>query len=229
MVQDMGGASIAEEEIRSPIRICSSYCGATSWPLGQPLVNRGDGEAVKWAAPRFCRPECDLELQGPENLGNPSGSKVSTLAAPDFPNTTFSHTLSPRQETKEPRRNGTKFDCAAAVRSTRILWSTWASGSPSPPILFPLLAPSSSASFQHHNHKHHAAEQTANNLLTYRTFTLTPPYLKSPTTSPSIKSTMSRREGIHVPAVRVANEKSLGITERCTPTSYSWTGDNRKR
>ncbi|KAK1832343.1 pseudouridine synthase [Podospora conica] len=39
----------------------------------------------------------------------------------------------------------------------------------------------------------------------------------------------SRREGIHVPAVRVANEKSLGITERCTPTTYSWTGDNRKR
>jgi tRNA pseudouridine13 synthase len=40
---------------------------------------------------------------------------------------------------------------------------------------------------------------------------------------------MSRRDGIHVPAVRVANEKSLGITQRCTPINFAWTGDIRKR
>ncbi|KAK0646311.1 pseudouridine synthase [Cercophora newfieldiana] len=40
---------------------------------------------------------------------------------------------------------------------------------------------------------------------------------------------MSRRDGIHVPAVRVANEKSLGITHRCTPINFAWTGDIRKR
>jgi tRNA pseudouridine13 synthase len=41
---------------------------------------------------------------------------------------------------------------------------------------------------------------------------------------------MSRRgEGIHVPAVRIANEKNLGITERCSPVEFAWTGDIRKR
>ena len=40
---------------------------------------------------------------------------------------------------------------------------------------------------------------------------------------------MSRREGTHVPAVRAASEKSLGITQRCAPINFAWTGDIRKR
>jgi hypothetical protein len=39
---------------------------------------------------------------------------------------------------------------------------------------------------------------------------------------------MSRREG-YVPAVRVTNERSLGITQRCTPFNLAWTADIRKR
>ncbi|KAK3357164.1 pseudouridine synthase [Lasiosphaeria hispida] len=40
---------------------------------------------------------------------------------------------------------------------------------------------------------------------------------------------MSRREGTHVPAVRAANEKNLGITQRCAPINFAWIGDVRKR
>ncbi|KAK0711522.1 pseudouridine synthase [Lasiosphaeris hirsuta] len=40
---------------------------------------------------------------------------------------------------------------------------------------------------------------------------------------------MSRREGTHMPAVRAANEKNLGISQRCAPINFAWTGDIRKR
>ncbi|KAK1751571.1 pseudouridine synthase [Echria macrotheca] len=39
---------------------------------------------------------------------------------------------------------------------------------------------------------------------------------------------MARREG-HLPAVRAASERSLGITQRCTPIFFAWIGDIRKR
>ncbi|KAK5652511.1 hypothetical protein OQA88_10416 [Cercophora sp. LCS_1] len=40
---------------------------------------------------------------------------------------------------------------------------------------------------------------------------------------------MARREQTHLPAVRSASEKNLGITQRCTPINFAWTGDIRKR
>ncbi len=40
---------------------------------------------------------------------------------------------------------------------------------------------------------------------------------------------MSQRPGTHVPAVRAASEKNLGITQRAAPINFAWTGDIRKR
>lgn len=124
----MDRASIA---IRSPIRICSSYCGAKSWRLGQPLVNRGVGEAVKWAAPRFCRPECDLELQGPENLGNPSGSKVpSRLSLPRLPQHNLLPYTFPVKKRKNRDRPAPNLTALQQYDRLEFSWSLWASRSP---------------------------------------------------------------------------------------------------
>ncbi|KAK3505247.1 pseudouridine synthase [Neurospora crassa] len=40
---------------------------------------------------------------------------------------------------------------------------------------------------------------------------------------------MAQRQGTHVPAVRAASEKNLGITQRSASINFSWTGDIRKR
>jgi tRNA pseudouridine13 synthase len=40
---------------------------------------------------------------------------------------------------------------------------------------------------------------------------------------------MSQRPGLHVPAIRLETEKSLGITQRSAAINFGWTGEIRKR
>jgi hypothetical protein len=47
-------AFLGGEEIRNPIRMYSSYCGAVAWLLGQPLVNPRRCPAI------LCQPERDF-------------------------------------------------------------------------------------------------------------------------------------------------------------------------